>query len=219
MAPPTLTQLSLRQGVHELATRDVRLAAIVQRYGAPPLFARPRGFATLVWIILEQQVSLASARALFEKLRRALHGSVTAEGIAELGEPGLVALGFTRQKARYVSGLAERIGRRELELDRIARLDDADAEVALLDVPGIGPWTAGVYLLMALRRPDVWPPGDLGLHKSMMEVECLPRVPSSLEAAEYALRWRPWRAVAARLLWHAYVSRRGIAPPASRPRR
>ncbi|HWJ07062.1 MAG TPA: hypothetical protein VNS57_14890 [Steroidobacteraceae bacterium] len=219
MAPPTLTQLSLRQGVQELAAGDAQLAAIVRRHGPPPLFARPRGFATLVWIILEQQVSLASARVLFEKLRRALQGSVTAGAVAELGEPGLLALGFTRQKARYVSGLAERIVRRELELDRIARLDDADAEVALLDVPGIGPWTAGVYLLMALRRPDVWPPGDLGLHKSMMEVECLPRVPSSLEAAEYALRWRPWRAVAARLLWHAYVSRRGIAPPASRPRR
>lgn len=219
MAPPTLTQLSLRQGVQELAAGDAQLAAIVRRHGPPPLFARPRGFATLVWIILEQQVSLASARVLFEKLRRALQGSVTAGAVAELGEPGLLTLGFTRQKARYVSGLAERIVRRELELDRIARLDDADAEVALLDVPGIGPWTAGVYLLMALRRPDVWPPGDLGLHKSMMEVECLPRVPSSLEAAEYALRWRPWRAVAARLLWHAYVSRRGIAPPASRPRR
>jgi DNA-3-methyladenine glycosylase II len=219
MAPPTLTQLSLRQGVQELAAGDAQLAAIVRRHGPPPLFARPRGFATLVWIILEQQVSLASARVLFEKLRRALQGSVTAGAVAELGEPGLLALGFTRQKARYVSGLAERIVRRELELDRIARLDDADAEVALLDVLGIGPWTAGVYLLMALRRPDVWPPGDLGLHKSMMEVKCLPRVPSSLEAAEYALRWRPWRAVAARLLWHAYVSRRGIAPPASRPRR
>lgn len=219
MAPPALTQLSLQQGVRELVARDARLAAIVRSYGPPPLFARPRGFATLVWIILEQQVSLASARALFEKLRRALHGAVTPDAVADLGEPGLVALGCTRQKARYLSGLAERIVRRELELERIARLDDADAEVALLDVPGIGPWTAGVYLLMALRRPDVWPPGDLGLHKSMAEVECLPHVPSSLEAAEYALRWKPWRAVAARLLWHAYVSRRGIAPPASRPRR
>jgi DNA-3-methyladenine glycosylase II len=219
MVPPRLTQLSLRQGVKELVARDPQLAGVARRYGPPPLFARPRGFATLVWIILEQQVSLASARALFEKLRCELLGSVTPEGVVGLGEPGLVTLGFTRQKARYVSGLAARVVRRELSLERIARLEDAEAEVELLDVPGIGPWTAGVYLLMALRRPDVWPPGDLGLHKSMMEVECLPRVPSSLEAAEYALRWKPWRAVAARLLWHAYVSRRGIAPPASRPQR
>jgi DNA-3-methyladenine glycosylase II len=218
MAPARLTALSLRQGVRELSARDPHLAVIVQRHGPPPLFARPRGFATLAWIILEQQVSLASARALFEKVRRALGGAVTPESVAALGETGLIALGCTRQKARYVAGLAERIVRRELDLERISRLEDAEAGVALLDVPGIGPWTAGVYLLMALRRPDVWPPGDLGLHKSMAEVECLPHVPSSLEAAEYALRWRPWRAVAARLLWHAYVSRRGIAPPASRPR-
>jgi DNA-3-methyladenine glycosylase II len=219
MAPRTLTHASLRQGVRELASRDEQLADIVTRFGPPPLFARPRGFATLVWIILEQQVSLASARALFEKLQRALRGAVTADGVVALGITGLVALGFTRQKARYVSGLAERVARRDLRLERIARLDDAEAEVELLDVPGIGPWTAGVYLLMALRRPDVWPPGDLGLHKSMMEVECLPRVPSSLEAAEYALRWRPWRAVAARLLWHSYLCRRRLEPPASRPRR
>jgi DNA-3-methyladenine glycosylase II len=77
-----------------------------------------------------------------------------------------------------------------------------------VQIPGIGPWTAGVYLLMALRRPDIWPPGDLGLHKSMAEVRRLRAVPTSDEAAAFALRWRPWRAVAARLLWHSYLSRR-----------
>ena len=205
----TLTQDSFRQGVATLVARDRRLRAIVDRHGPPPLYARPRGFASLVWIILEQQVSLASAKAMFRKLEHALHGAVTPEGIAALGIPGLLALGFTRQKARYVHGLAERVAGGNLCLTRLARLDDARAETALLDVPGIGPWTAGIYLLMALRRPDVWPPGDLGLHKSMMEVRCLPHVPSSAEAAEHALRWRPWRAVAARMLWHSYLSRRG----------
>jgi DNA-3-methyladenine glycosylase II len=78
----------------------------------------------------------------------------------------------------------------------------------MVQIPGIGPWTAGVYLLMALRRPDVWPPGDLGLHKSMAEVRGLKVVPRSEQAAAYARRWSPWRAVAARLLWHAYLSRR-----------
>ena len=216
MSPRTLTHATMREGVRELAARDTRLADIVDRFGPPPFFARPRGYATLVWIILEQQVSLASARALFGKLQRTLGGAVTPAGVAALGIDGLVALGFTRQKSRYVSGLAERIERGETRLERIARLSDAEAEVALLDVPGIGPWTAGVYLLMALRRPDVWPPGDLGLHKSMMEVRCLSHVPPSLEAAEYALRWQPWRAVAARLLWHSYLCRRGLAPPARR---
>jgi DNA-3-methyladenine glycosylase II len=210
LGPARLTRATRHDGVQDLARRDRRLAAIVDEFGPPPLFARPAGFATLVLIILEQQVSLASARALFGKLRAASGGAVTPAGIASLGPAGLLALGFTRQKARYVHGLAQRLLSRELRLERVARLDDAQAGATLRAVPGIGPWTAGVYLLMALRRPDVWPPGDLGLHKSMHESRCFASVPSSLLAAEHALRWRPWRAVAARLLWHADLCRRGL---------
>ena len=153
-------------------------------------------------------MSLASAAALFAKLEAALPGDMTPESVSSLGTAGLLGLGFTRQKARYVAGLAQRIVDGTLSLPRIARLDDRDAERALREVPGIGPWTAGVYLLMALRRPDVWPPGDLGLHKSLAEVRCMRAMPSSDTAATYALRWRPWRAVAARLLWHSYLSLR-----------
>jgi len=215
--PPTvLTRSTLLQGVGELAARDRRLAAIVESFGPPPLFSRPRGFPTLVWIILEQQVSLASAAALFSRLKLAVAGAITPESVLALGLDGLLRLGFTRQKARYVSGLADRIAGGRLDLAQTSALDDEAAGAALLEVPGIGPWTAGVYLLMALRRPDVWPPGDLGLHKSLAEVRCLREVPSSAVAAEYALRWRPWRAVAARLLWHAYLSRRR-QPPWGRP--
>jgi DNA-3-methyladenine glycosylase II len=207
-SPRALTKATLLEGVRVLCRGDRRLAAVVRQHGPPPMFARPRGFATLAWIILEQQVSLASAKALYLKLQRATGGAVTPAAVTALGVQGLLALGFTRQKARYVAGLADRVARGDLDLERVARMDDARAETTLLDVPGIGPWTAGVYLLLALRRPDIWAPGDLGLHKSMQEVECLPHLPSSLEAAEYALRWRPWRAVAARLLWHSYLSRR-----------
>ena len=206
---PTLTRTTLLQGVEDLCGRDRRLAAIVARFGPPPLFSRPQGFPTLAWIILEQQVSLASAAALFAKLRTAMPGGTpTPEGIVALGTAGLASLGFTRQKAGYVYGLAGKIVSGELDLARLAALPDHDAERELLALPGIGPWTAGVYLLMALRRPDVWPPGDLGLHKSMAEVRCVREVPSSAAAAAYALRWSPWRAVAARLLWHSYLSLR-----------
>jgi DNA-3-methyladenine glycosylase II len=195
--------------VAELTARDPRLAAIVERHGPPPMFARPPGFATLVWIILEQQVSIASAAAMLARLTAALPGgAVTPAAVAELGPVGLQALGVTRQKSRYVTCLAERILSGEFALDRLALSSDIEAEAMLLDVPGVGRWTAGVYLLMALGRPDVWPPGDLGLHKSMAEVRCLRYVPSSDVAARYALRWRPWRAVAARLLWHSYLSLR-----------
>jgi DNA-3-methyladenine glycosylase II len=212
MPPPVLTRAALLQSVEELTARDRRLAAIVEDFGPPPLFARPRGFPTLAWIILEQQVSLASAAALYSKLEAAVGGVVTPEAVTALGTDGLLRLGFTRQKARYVHGLAGRIGSGQLDLARLATLDDADAERTLLEVPGIGPWTAAIYLLMALRRPDVWPPGDLGLHKSLAEVRCLREVPSTAMAAQHALRWRPWRAVAARLLWHAYLSRRRKPP-------
>jgi DNA-3-methyladenine glycosylase II len=211
----SLDPASLRRGVALLAARDRRLARIVEQHGNPPLFRRPQGFATLSWIILEQQVSLASAKALNTRLRTSLGGKVTARGVAALGPEGLRSVGFTRQKAQYVHGLARRIIDRQFNLARIARMTDEEAATALLEVPGIGPWTAGVYLLMALGRPDVWPAGDLGLHKSMLESGCMRTLPTSLGAAEHALRWRPWRAVAAHVLWHGYLSRRGLnSPPA-----
>ena len=208
MPPTVLTRATLLQGVGELAARDRRLAAVVESFGPPPLFSRPRGFPTLVWIILEQQVSLASAAALFSRLKVAVAGEITPESVLALGLDGLLRLGFTRQKARYVSGLAERIAGGRLDLAQTSALDDEAAGAALLEVPGIGPWTAGVYLLMALRRPDVWPPGDLALHKAMSRLPGFDRVPTSDETRAFAERWQPWRAVAARILWHGYLSER-----------
>ena len=219
MATPGLNRASLLAGVHELAARDKRLARIVDEYGPPPLWARPRGFPTLARIILEQQVSLASAAALYAKLDLQLAGEVTPARVLEAGESALLSLGFTRQKARYVVGLALQLESGAVSLERVSRMPDAQASQALVQIPGIGPWTAGVYLLMALRRPDVWPPGDLGLHKSMAELRGLRAVPTSDQAAAFAMRWRPWRAVAARLLWHSYLSRRAKTwdrePPAA----
>jgi len=203
-----LTRVSLLHAVSELAERDPVLAGIVERYGPPPLWDRPRGFPTLVRIILEQQVSLGSAAALFARLQSVTGRTVRPAEVQRLGAPGLQALGFTRQKARYVAGLAALVVNGEVSLERIARLPDTEAEQALVAIPGVGPWTSGVYRLMALRRPDVWPPGDLGLHKSLAEVHGLEDVPTSDEASAFAQRWRPWRSVAARLLWHSYLTRR-----------
>ena len=206
LAPCTaLDRATLLRGVTELAARDAVLGDIVTRLGPPPLWGRRPGFATLVRIVLEQQVSLASAAAVYARLQQRLGGTVTAEGVRAFGTRGLRANGFTRQKARYVHGLATSIVDGEFSLTRIARLTDEAALEALDAAPGVGPWTAGIYMLMALRRPDVWPPGDLGLHKSIAETHKLTRVPSSAQASEFALRWRPWRAVAARLLWHSYL--------------
>ena len=118
----------------------------------------------------------------------------------------LRAIGFSRQKATYVRGLAQALASGELDLDAMEYLDDEAAHSALIRVRGIGPWTADIYLLTALRRPDVWPTGDLALVQALQEVKALPHLASSAEAAAIAESWRPWRAAAARVLWHWYLS-------------
>ena len=208
LSEPALGRATLLVGVRELTARDRRLSRIVDRHGPPPLWARPRGFATLVRIILEQQVSLASAAALFARLGRQLDGGVTADAVRAAGEPGLRALGVTRQKAAYVFALAERIASGALPLETLGRLPDDEAAALLTAVRGVGPWTASIYLLMALRRPDVWPPGDLALHKALARLRGRRELPTSDEAHAIAARWRPWRAVAARILWHGYLAER-----------
>jgi DNA-3-methyladenine glycosylase II len=200
-----LDREQLVTAVHALARQDLALRAVVRHHGPPPLWARPGTFATLLRIILEQQVSLVSARAIFARLREAT-GAVTPDSVLTLGPQGLRRLGLTRQKAGYVYGLAERIQAGELSFAALARMNDAEARKALLQVRGVGPWTADIYLIMALRRPDVWPAGDLALHLSLQRTWCLRRPPTTAEAVTFAARWTPWRAVAARILWHAYLS-------------
>ena len=203
-----LTRATLLDGVRALAERDRSLARIVERHGAPPLWARPRGFATLTRIILEQHVSLASGAAIYARLDRSLSGGVTPESVAAIGRAGLQSLGLTRQKAAYIAALADHVSTGALPLASLGRLPDERAAELLVAVPGIGPWTASIYLLMALRRPDVWPPGDLALHKALARLRRRPAIPTSDEAGAFATRWRPWRAVAARILWHGYLAER-----------
>jgi DNA-3-methyladenine glycosylase II len=203
---PRLDRASLRAGVERLSRRDRRLRGLVSRYGPPPLWARPAGFPTLLRIILEQQVSLASAKALYTRLATNVP-AVDPRSVLALGVPGLRTLGFTRQKASYCHGLAERVADGRLPLGRLGRVSDEEALGRLTEVPGIGPWSAGIYLLMALRRPDIWPPGDLALHKAMAPLDG-GITPSTARAVEIAAEWRPLRAVAARILWHSYLSAR-----------
>jgi DNA-3-methyladenine glycosylase II len=205
-----LTPARLREAAHALAARDRDLAAILERHGPPPLWGRPRGFATLVRIILEQQVSLASARALLKRLVGEI-GAPTPARLFAAGEERLRACGLTRQKAAYCHRLAAAALDGRLDLDAVARLEDEAAIEMLTRHDGIGPWTAQVYLLMSLRRPDVWPAGDLGLVNSMHVVKRLRRPPSRDRALAIAAAWRPYRAVAARMLWQAYLARQAKA--------
>ncbi len=215
MKPRTLTRSSYASGVAALAASDPGLARILQEAGRPPFWYRAPGFATLVHVILEQQVSMTSARAAFERLRDAL-GDITPTGFLALSGARLKRIGFSRQKAGYCRGLARAIGRGDFDLDRLAGLDDHAARGSLIGLKGIGPWTADVYLLIALRRPDVWPAGDLALAVAYQERFRLRARPSPSRLASEAARWTPWRAVAARMLWHDYLSARGQVSPFSR---
>jgi len=201
----TLDELALGRAVDELAARDGALAGIVARHGPPPLWARSPGFETLVAIVLEQQVSLRSGAAALARLRTAA-GDVTPTAVAALGDDGARAAGLTRQKARYVCGLAAAALDGRLDFAAIAAASDDDARAALVGLLGVGRWTADIYLLMALGRPDVWPEGDLALAASMRRARSLAAIPDGATQRAIAESWRPWRAVAARLLWHAYLA-------------
>lgn len=205
MTSPPIDADQLLVGVEALRAIDPDLAGIAERHGPPPLWAREPGFDTLVRIILEQQVSLASGAAAHRRLAAAA-GAVEPQAIVAAGEERLRDAGLTRQKARYVTVLATDIVAGRVDLEAIAAADDDEARRRLTAILGIGRWTADIYLLMALGRPDIWPSGDLALAGSMRRAKRLPALPTSAEQESIALAWRPWRAVAARLLWHAYLS-------------
>jgi DNA-3-methyladenine glycosylase II len=211
-ASPPLTEESLALAVRELAVRDPDLGAIVGRFGPPPLWNRPEGFATLAHIVLEQQVSLASAQVAFDRLRAAVD-NLTPARFLELDDAQLLAIGFSRQKAGYVRDLARAVESGVLDLAGLARLPDDEVHRSLVALKGIGPWSASIYLMEALLRPDVWPATDLALIAAVSEVK---RLETRLDAAgmeALAVAWRPWRSVAARLFWHDYLSRRGKRLP------
>lgn len=206
--PRQLTRALLQSGVEILAQQDPDLASIVVRYGPPPLWARRPGFTALARIILEQQVSLAAARTMFERVRLAAEG-VTPSGIARLGVGGLRGLGITGPKASYLHDLARSIHTGALDLGAVARAPDPIGRERLLAIRGLGPWSVDCYYLVALRRPDVWPHGDLALADAVREVKRLRARPDYDRLTRMAQRWAPWRSVAARLLWHHYLASRG----------
>ena len=197
------------QGVRLLTERDEHLANVVQAYGQPPLWVREPGFPTLVYIILEQQVSLASAKAAFDRLQDAVK-PLTPKGFLKLNDAELLRIGFSRQKTLYTRLLAESLARRHFDLRYLHDLPDDSAHKMLMAFKGIGRWTADIYLLSALRRPDIWPTGDLALATAVQEVKRLRKRPSPEKLEALSKPWRPWRAVAARLFWHAYLCKRGL---------
>jgi DNA-3-methyladenine glycosylase II len=215
--PISLNEERLAEAVMHLTGRDPHLAELFKKWGAPPMWGREPGFHTLVYLILEQQVSLASAKATYERLMARMAGPLVPERFLKLHGRTLKKVGFSRQKAHYCRLLAQTVQKGQLDLEAVHAMDDAAARAALTSVKGIGPWTADVYLLSVLRRPDVWPAGDLALQKAVRHVKQLRKHPTSGRLEKLAEAWRPWRAVAARMLWHDYLSRAAEARRARKP--
>jgi len=209
-----LTETGLRKASRHLAKSDIYLRTVLECHGPPPLWDREPGFATLLQIILEQQVSLASAKACFDKLSAHI-GHVSPENLLSLNDVELKRIGFSRQKTAYARHLSEAVMEQRIDLDSLHELPNADVKAEMMKLKGVGEWTSDIYLLMALLRPDVMPKGDIALHTAWHRISGEPK-PSSDEFLVIAERWRPFRSVAARLLWHFYLSERrsGVQKPA-----
>jgi DNA-3-methyladenine glycosylase II len=189
-----------------LARRDPHFDLILKQHGPPPLWARRPGFASLIRIILEQQVSLASAASMYRRLTSHII-PFNPQRFVQLGEPYLRSLGLTRQKSAYCVHLSRSIIDGHLNLRRIRTLTDLEAREELMRINGIGTWSADVYLLMALRRPDIWPSGDVALITAVTSLKDLRVRPNAEQLLKLAEAWRPFRAVAARMLWQYYLAR------------
>jgi DNA-3-methyladenine glycosylase II len=208
----SLDLATFEEACHLLAAEDEHLAAVVERWGLPGFWARSPGFPTLVLLILEQQVSLESGAAMYRRLQ-GLVGEVTPERVLGAGDTGLRSIGVTQQKASYLTGLATLIVEGALDLEGLRGMPVDEARSTLLAIRGIGYWTADAYLLSALRHADMWPTGDRALQVGVAETLGMGSVPTADELDLIGEPWRPVRAAAARLIWHAYLSARGRVEP------
>lgn len=201
----TLDIESFQAAVEHLSVQDAILGGIVAEHGMPTLLDRPQGFSTLVYTILEQQVSLASARATYEKLNKRLP-ELSPASLLALSDGEMLQIGFSRQKARYSRLLAQAINDGSIDLEALPQKSDEQVFSILTSLTGIGPWTANIYLLSALKRPNIWPAGDLALQIAAHEVYDLDDRPGTDDFKSFGDQWEPYRAVAARILWQYYLS-------------
>ncbi|WP_420113688.1 DNA-3-methyladenine glycosylase family protein [Pseudactinotalea sp.] len=205
-SPGQAAERAFASSLTRLLGDDERLAGVVADHGAPAFWSRSPGFASLVLLVLEQQVSLASAAATYRALLARI-GEMSPTAV--LAHPDMRADGVSRQKERYLRALAAAVAEGHLDLEALSSVPDDDVRAALMALPGIGRWTADVYLLVCLGRPDLWPVGDRALQVAAAEALGLASVPTATELETLGERWRPHRSTAARVLWHGYLRRRG----------
>ena len=194
-----------------LAIKDKALARALEAIGAPHIRRRPGGFGGLFRIIVEQQVSVASAQAIWTRCCKGVE-PMTAPSALCLGEDGLRACGLSGPKAHYVISLAEAIESGDLDIHAVAQCDNESAARVLQSVKGIGPWTAAIYLLFCEGRIDIWPRGDVALLGAYNSARLRGSVPMMKQFDEKAQKWAPWRGIAAHILWTYYAHIRGRTP-------
>lgn len=199
-----LDESNLLEAAGWLAERDEALAFVLEKYGPPPLWAREPGFSTLVHIILEQQVSLASANAAFQKLKAAL-GDVRPDNFLEVSDSDLRNLGFSRQKTNYCRSLAQAVADGHFDPVRLVPMSDEEVRLEMKRLKGIGDWTADIYLSECLMRPDILPKGDIAMQEAFRVLKKLPGRPLHEDFERATTHWRPWRSVGTRMLWHYYL--------------
>ena len=202
---PVVCENSLTEGCEALAAADADLARAYRAHGLPPLRYRPPTYDTLLRIIVAQQVSVASANAIWGRLQARLQASetpVTPEAFLNLDGDDLRTVGFSRQKTAYGQAIAEDLASGRVDLGAVEAMEDEAAIAELVKLKGIGRWSAECFLLFSYGRPDVWPADDVGLMIGMEKIKGLKKRPDAKRMRRLAEAWRPWRGVAARLLWH-----------------
>jgi DNA-3-methyladenine glycosylase II len=212
------TEADIATGLAALLSADPRLVAVAAQAGPLPLRRRAGGFPGLASIMVSQQLSTASASAIWGRLASA-YDPFTPERLIRARATRLASLGLSGPKIRAIKEIAKAIASGRLDCEALPEMPADAAHAALCAVHGIGPWTADIYLLFCLGHPDAWPAGDLALQEAARLAFALPARPSPKETIVIAEAWRPWRGVAARLLWAYYrtAKRRDGAPLATAP--
>jgi DNA-3-methyladenine glycosylase II len=203
--PQQFTSATYNTICDKLATMDNDFANVISNYGYPPMWSRPNTFETLVHIILEQQVSLASALSALNKMRERVQ-ELTPARILLLTDIEFRECYFSRQKTAYTRYLAEAILSGQINLEAFEQMEDGDIRSELCALKGIGNWTVDVYLMFVLQRTDILPLGDLAIVNAIKRLKGLPKETAKEELAIIGERWHPYRTVASMLLWHYYLS-------------
>jgi len=195
----------MEETISLLIAKDAVFSEIVKLYRKPGFVTRPPGFESLCKIILEQQVSLESARASFNKLKN-LMGKFTPENVIEVTDLEFRECGISRQKTSYLRALAETVLDGTLNFESFATKHPDEVRQELLRVKGIGNWTVDVYLMFCLQSPDILPLGDIGIVSAIKDVWGFTAINDMLE---HSKTWSPYRTTAAFFLWHYYLEKRG----------